>query len=289
MERQTLTAEKREGAGKGVARSLRRTGSTPAVIYRENKSTPLKLNSKELQKFIRDTKGDQVLVNIKLDGGNKVALLKDFQTDPVNGELLHADFFEVSLKEKVRVAVHITLTGEPIGIKRDKGILQYGTREIEVECLPDDIPGHLDLDISEMEIGDSRHVMEIDIPKGVTLLSDPDDLVITVVAPKVEEEVVPEEVAAEEEGAEPEVAEKPRRARPRKKRRPKRRRRRKLSCGPSWALATSPRSTRAPVTTLALWWSRSYSRATALSLRKKRYTGSQRALWRAKKSSSRSP
>ncbi len=209
MERQTLTAEKREGAGKGVARSMRRAGSTPAVIYRENKSTPLKLNSKELQKFIRDTKGDQVLVNIKLDGGNKVALLKDFQTDPVNGELLHADFFEVSLKEKVRVAVHITLAGEPIGVKRDKGILQYGTREIEVECLPGDIPGHLELDISEMEIGDSRHVMELDLPKGVTLLSDPDDLIITVVAPKVEEEVVAEEeVAVEEEGAEPEVAEK---------------------------------------------------------------------------------
>jgi large subunit ribosomal protein L25 len=208
MERQTLTAEKREATGKGVARSMRRSGSTPAVIYRESKSTPLTLNSKDLQKFIRDTSGDQVLVNIKLDGGEKVALLKDFQTDPVNGELLHADFFEVSLKEKVKVAVHITLTGEPIGIKRDKGILQHGVRDIEVECLPDDIPGHLDLDISELAIGDSRHVMDLDLPKGVALTSDPDDILITVVAPKVEEEVVEEEVAEVEEGAEPEVAEK---------------------------------------------------------------------------------
>jgi large subunit ribosomal protein L25 len=207
MERQTLTAEKREDAGKGVARSLRRAGSTPAVIYRENKSTPLKINSKELKKFIRDTSGDQVLVNIKLDGGEKVALLKEFQTDPVDGELLHADFFEVSLKEKVKVAVHITLTGEPLGVKRDKGIIQHGVREIEVECLPNDIPGHLEMDISELEIGGSMHVMDIDLPRGVALTSDPDDLVITVIAPKVEEEVVEEEEALEE-GAEPEVAEK---------------------------------------------------------------------------------
>ena len=204
MERLTLTAEKREDTGKGVARTLRRAGSIPAVIYRESKSTPLKLNTKELQKFIRETSGDQVLVNIKIDGGEKVALLKDFQTDPVNGELLHADFFEVSLKEKVKVAVHITLVGEPIGVKRDKGIIQHGVREIEVECLPNDIPGHLSLDISALEIGSSLHVMDVDLPKGVALTSDPDDMVVSVIAPKVEEEVT--EVAAE--GAEPEVAEK---------------------------------------------------------------------------------
>jgi large subunit ribosomal protein L25 len=207
MERLTLAAEKREDTGKGVARSLRRGGSTPAVIYREKKSTPLKLNSKELQKFIRDTSGDQVLVNIKLDGGERVALLKEFQTDPLSGELLHADFFEVSLKEKIKVAVHITLTGEPVGVKRDKGIIQHGVREIEVECLPTDIPGALELDISELEIGSSLHVMDIDLPRGVALTSDPDDVVITVIAPKIEEEVVEEEEAVEE-GAEPEVAEK---------------------------------------------------------------------------------
>jgi len=206
MERLTLTAEKREDTGKGVARSLRRAGSTPAVIYRENNSTPLKLNSKELQKFIRQTSGDQVLVNIKLDDGEKVALLKEYQTDPVNGELLHADFFEVSLKEKVKVAVHITLVGEPIGVKRDKGIIQHGVREIEVECLPTDIPGHLELNIADLEIGSSLHVMDVDLPKGVALTSDPDDVVLSIIAPKVEEEVVEEE--AVEEGAEPEVAEK---------------------------------------------------------------------------------
>jgi len=127
----------------------------------------------------------------------------------VGGELLHVDFFEVSLKEKVKVAVHIALKGEPIGVKRDKGILQYGLRDIEVECLPGDIPGQLELDISELETGKSLHIKNLEIPDNVTLLSDPAEVVVLVAVPKVEVEEVPEEeeVAAEEE-AEPEVAEK---------------------------------------------------------------------------------
>ncbi len=209
MERQTLQAEKREDVGKGAARSLRRSGSIPAVIYRENKSTPLKLDAKELSTFIKATSGDQVLVNLKLGAGKKLALLKDFQTDPVGGELLHVDFFEVSLKEKVKVAVHIALKGDPIGVKRDKGILQYGLRDIEVECLAGDIPGQLELDISELETGKSFHVKDLDIPDNVTLLSDPAEVVVLVAVPKVEVEEVPEEEAVVAEGeAEPEVAEK---------------------------------------------------------------------------------
>ncbi len=207
MERQTLKAEIRENTGKGAARTLRREGSIPAVIYRGNKSTPLRLDAKELSKFIRDTSGDQVLVNLKLDSGEKIALLKDFQIDPVDGGLLHADFFEVSMKEKVRVYVHVTTTGEPIGVKRDKGIIQHGIREIEVECLPTDIPGHLQLDISGFEIGDSFHVSDVALPRGVTLLAETDEVIVTVTAPKIEEEVpVAEEAAAA--AAEPEVVEK---------------------------------------------------------------------------------
>jgi large subunit ribosomal protein L25 len=220
MERQTLQAEKREDVGKGAARSLRRSGSIPAVIYRGNKSTPLKLDAKELSTFIKATSGDQVLVNLKLGKGKKLALLKDFQTDPVGGELLHVDFFEVSLKEKVKVAVHIALKGEPIGVKRDKGILQYGLRDIEVECLPGDIPGQLELDISEVETGKSLHVKDLEIPDNVTLLSDLAEVVVLVAVPKVEVEEVPEEeeeeVVAEGEG-EPEVAEEKGKAKEEKK------------------------------------------------------------------------
>lgn len=209
MERQTLQAEKREDVGKGAARSLRRSGNIPAVIYRENRSAPLKLNAKELSTFIRSTSGDQVLVNLKLSDGEKLVLVKDFQTDPVSGELLHVDFFEVSLKEKVKVAVHIALKGEPIGVKRDKGILQYGLRDIEVECLPNDIPGQLELDITELETGKSLHVKNLVIPDNVTLLSDLAEVVVIVAEPKVEVEEVPEEEEVVAEGeAEPEVSEK---------------------------------------------------------------------------------
>ncbi|MGD2079639.1 MAG: 50S ribosomal protein L25 [Nitrospirota bacterium] len=207
MERQTLKAEIRKHTGKGAARSMRRAGNIPAVVYRENKATPLMLDAKELYKFIRDTSGDQVLVNLKFDGDVKLALLKEFQMDPVAGDLLHADFFEVSMQEKVRVAVHVTTVGEPIGVKKDKGILQYGLREIDVECLPGDIPGHVEMDISGLEIGSSLHVMDADLPRSVTLLTDPEEMLVTVMAPKLEEEVVAEEEAVEE-GAEPEVMEK---------------------------------------------------------------------------------
>ncbi len=111
------------------------------------------------------------------------------------------------MKEKVRVAVHVTTVGEPIGVKRDKGITQYGIRELEVECLPNDIPGHVELDISGLEIGSSLHVSDISLPPGVTLLTETDEMIVTVTAPKIEEEVPAEEVEAEEE-AEPEVVEK---------------------------------------------------------------------------------
>ena len=103
---------------------------------------------------------------------------------------MRLDSVEEVATEKVKVAVHVTLVGEPVGVKRDKGIIQHGVREIEVECLPTDIPGQLELDISELEIGNSLHVMDIDLPRGVILTSDPDDVLITVIAPKVEEEVV---------------------------------------------------------------------------------------------------
>ncbi len=125
MERVTINVEKREERGKGAARSLRRKEIIPAILYRAGKSLPIKIPKKELTKFINTTFGEQAIVNLQFkDGENKLALIKDFQIDPIKKELLHADFFEVSLTEKVRVNVHISTIGEPIGVKRDSGILQ---------------------------------------------------------------------------------------------------------------------------------------------------------------------
>lgn len=204
MEKITLKAEKRDKAGKGVARSLRREGLVPSVLYRAGHSLPIKMNRKELAGFISSTAGEQVMVNLEFpDGEKRLALLKDYQVDPIKGELLHADFFEALLTEKVRVTVAISTTGEPVGVKRDGGILQHGVREIEIECLPDKIPGHITVDVSGLELGKSIHVSDLVLGEGIKVLTDPDEVIATVTA-IVEEEAAP----AAPEVAEPEVIKK---------------------------------------------------------------------------------
>ena len=207
MERITLNVQKREEKGKGAARSLRRGAMIPAILYRGGGSLPIKIPKKEMAQFINTTAGNQVMVNLHFaDGENKLALIKDYQVDPTKRELLHADFFEVSLTEKVRVSVHVTTTGEPIGVKRDKGILQNLLREIEVECLPDKIPGHIKIDISGLEIGQSFHVGDLSLGEDVKILTDSTEMLANIIAPLVEE-VAPAEVAAPEV-TEPEVIKK---------------------------------------------------------------------------------
>lgn len=206
MERITLKAEKRDIVGKGIARTLRREGMIPAVLYKGGGSIPIKLSRKELSQLINTTAGEQVMVNLQFsDGDSKLALVKDYQVDPIKGDLLHTDFFEVSLTEKIRVTVHVTPVGEPIGVKRDGGILQHVLREIEVECLPDKIPGHIEIDISKLETGQSIHVSDLKLGEGIKVLTDLDEVVANVIAPLVEEAAP---VAPAAEVAEPEVIKK---------------------------------------------------------------------------------
>ncbi len=210
MERVSIAAQKRESHGKGVARSLRREGMVPAVLYREGRAQSISLSRKELAKLINSAAGEQVIVDLQFtDGEKKLALLKDVQVDPIRGELLHSDFFEVSLTEKVRVSLHVTTVGEPIGVKRDGGILQHTLREVEVECLPDKIPGKVEIDISGLEVGQSVHIRDLTFEEGIKVLTDGADVIVTVISPVVEE-VAPAaaEAAAGAEAAEPEVAKK---------------------------------------------------------------------------------
>jgi len=210
METITINVDRRDIKGKGAARSLRRNDMIPAVIYRGGESMPIKVPKTEITKFINSTAGEQVMVKLQFsDGENKFALMKDYQVDPVKRNLLHADFFEVSLTEKVKVSVHVTTVGEPVGVKRDGGVLQHVLREIEVECLPDKIPGHIKVDISNLGIGQSFHVSDIKIDEEIRILTDPDGVIANVVAPVTEEVAKPEaEVAAAETTAEPEVIKK---------------------------------------------------------------------------------
>lgn len=205
MEKVSLAAEKREEHGKGAARTLRRAGMIPAVLYREGKAQSIKLNRKDLAKLINTVAGEQVMVDLNFsDGDRKLALLKNFQVDPLKRELLHTDFFEVSLTEKIRITVHVSTVGEPIGVKRDAGILQHALREIEIECLPDHIPGKIEIDITKYELGQSLHVSDLKLGDGIKLITDPHDVIITVVAPTTEAATA----EAGEAAAEPEVAKK---------------------------------------------------------------------------------
>lgn len=213
MERVTLNVGKRDKAGKGIARALRRQGMIPAIIYRGGGSLPIAISKKAMAEFIDSTAGEHTVVNLKFsDGDRKLAILKEYQTDPLNGDILHTDFFEISLTEKVTVNVRIVTHGEPIGVKRDGGILQHVLREIEIKCLPDKIPGHLEADISKLEIGQYIHVKDIQVGEGIEVITTPDEILVNVVAPAVEKEPeAPAEgivAAAAPETVEPEVIKK---------------------------------------------------------------------------------
>lgn len=206
MEKLNLNVEKREALGKGGARGLRRSALTPAILYRGGESLPVQIAAKELSQFISRTAGEQVLVNLDFADGSKQAIVKDYQVDPITGELLHVDFQEISATEEIEISVHIVTTGESIGVKRDKGILQYGIREIEIKCLPDKIPGHITVDVTNLALGQSIHVSDLKLGEGVKVITDPGEMIVTVIALKEEAVVAPEAAAAEV--AEPEVIKK---------------------------------------------------------------------------------
>ena len=206
MEKIFVKADARSEVGKGAARSLRREGMLPAVVYAGGDSKPVTVHGKEMTKLIFTGTGDHALITIELheDGSKKSehsVLIKDYQTDPVSDELLHVDFIEVSLKELVKVTVPIVILNDPIGLKMG-GIIEHHLRDIEVECLPTQIPDSYEVDASHIDIGDSLHISDIEEKDGIKIISDPEGVILNVSAPKIEEEV--EEEGAEE-GAEPEL------------------------------------------------------------------------------------
>lgn len=211
MERMTLNVDVRENAGKGVARSLRRAGFVPGVIYKAGKASSLKINAKEILQMIETTSGEQVVLDLKFpDDSSRIALIKEFQRDPIKSELLHVDFMEISLTEEVTVTVHVITKGEPIGVKRDKGILQHGRTEIEVQCLPTLIPGHIVVDVTNLAAGHTIHVRDLVLPEGVKVLTDGGEPLAMVTIPVAEAVAAPVEaaVAAAAAPVAPEVAKK---------------------------------------------------------------------------------
>ncbi|MBI5409801.1 MAG: 50S ribosomal protein L25 [Nitrospirae bacterium] len=207
MEKILVKADKRTETGKGGARSLRRQDVLPAVMYGEGRSIPIKLDRKEIQKLIYTGGGEHALITLELNEGDSKTsehpvLIKDYQMEPVSDELLHVDFIEVSLQKKIKVTIPLVITKEPAGIKMG-GILQHRVREIEVECLPTQIPDKIEIDAGSVEIGHSLHVSDIPLQEGLRIITAPSEVILSVTAPKVEEAAPVAPV--EGEAAEPEV------------------------------------------------------------------------------------
>src|ERR671922_301753 len=204
-----LQATTRPQTGKGAARSLRRTGKVPGVIYGHNRQAEaLAIDSGALKKMLIGVSAGTTVFEVVVDGRPAVkALIREIQRDSVRpGEILHLDLYEVRADEKVTLSVPIHLVGIPDGVRNFGGVLDHVLREVEIEVLPADIPEHVELDVTALAIGDSLFVRDLKVEKA-EILNEPDTTVCTVVAPRTEEAPAPVEEAAAP--AEPELIRKP--------------------------------------------------------------------------------
>ncbi|MBW3563381.1 MAG: 50S ribosomal protein L25 [Acidobacteria bacterium] len=208
MSEMTLEVARREKTGSGAAKKLRRDGKIPAVVYGGDRdSMAITVGSRELTDLIR--KGDHGIRSVfllKLADSDQTrhAMIRDFQMDPISRRPTHIDFIRVNMDEKVHVTVPIHVTGTAKGVKQFGGILDFQLRELEVECLPADIPDEFVIDVTDMDINDVRRVSDLAIPPGAELYDVDEDRVVVSVAPKAIEEVEEPEEGIEEI-AEPEL------------------------------------------------------------------------------------
>jgi large subunit ribosomal protein L25 len=203
-----LSATTRKDKGKGVAKRLRREGRLPAVVYgHKTDPIPLTLNTKQVLSLLEGGKGESSLINLSVDGNGgpseKTVMIKELQIDPLTRRCLHVDFFEVSMDEEVTLSLPINLTGDSVGVEMG-GVLQQVRRELEIRCLPSQIPDSISVDVSALNVGDSIHLKDLSLPSGIKVLDDEDLTIVTVLAPTVEKEPVAEEL---EEAEEAEAAE----------------------------------------------------------------------------------
>lgn len=214
METVELAAEPRSAGGKGPARRLRQTGKAPGVFYgRKRQTAMITIDSKEFLQKVSSIEGSHLIRfrSATEHLADKVALVKEAQYHPVTGAVLHADFYEVDMTAKLRVRVPLHFTGKAAGVALG-GILQPVQRDVEVECLPSDIPEFLSVDVTPLEIHDAIHVSQLQAPEGVKVCYDTDATLVTVLPPTVEEVKVEE--AAPVEGAAVEGAPAPEGAKP---------------------------------------------------------------------------
>lgn len=201
MEQIALKANLREGNGKERSQKLRRSGVVPGIVYhRGEKSVPIELSEKDITKILRTAEGENVLISLEVQGSKKKSrpvIIKEVQHHPVKRSILHVDFNEISLNEKIIVEVEVAGLGEPTGVKQEGGVLDHPLRVVKVQCLPVDIPKHIDVDLTNLKLNGSIHVRDLAVSDKIKVLTDPDALLFQVKLP-VEEKVEDVTTAAPE-------------------------------------------------------------------------------------------
>ena len=217
-----IDVEKREQAGKGVARQLRRNGRIPAVLYGRGQSLLLSMNPKDARHIILSQAGHTGLLTVRIGNGDhqeeRVAVLQDHQVDPITGAVLHVDLFEVSMDKSLRVKVPVTIIGAvPVGVK-EGGSLHQPLRELHIECLPAELPDHVEVDAEPLQIGQGIRVQDVGVPPGVKVLDEGNLMVVHVTAKiseaKLEALLTRETGEGAPEGGPPPAAEKAKAAEP---------------------------------------------------------------------------
>ena len=206
-----LKVEKRSTIGKGEARRTRAAGRVPAVVYGAGKpNVPISVDRKALSDLFREGAGENAIFLLKLAGSDQSrhAMIKELQRDPVSRKPVHIDFVRVLMDVKIKVEVPIEIVGIAKGVKTDQGILDVVTREIEIECLPTDIPASIAVDVAELAIGDAIRISDLPPVAGVTIVDNPEKVVVHVTHPTREEEPAVAVVEGAVEPTEPEVLKK---------------------------------------------------------------------------------
>ncbi len=205
-----VAATPRTETGKNENRRLRVAGLIPGVLYGGSKKAPepVSVSPKDISAVLRSASGLNTLFDLEVGGTKRKVILKEFQVEPIKGKLLHADFYEVALDKILQLKVHIEVHGVPVGVKTQGGILDFVTRELEIECLPADIPEKIDIDVSELELGKHLRVADLKLSSKLTVLTDPEVVIVHVVAARAEEVAPTVDALAAAPGAEPEVIKK---------------------------------------------------------------------------------
>jgi len=204
----TVKAEVRESVGKNVARRLRREGKLPAILYGpKTKNISLVLSKQDIFSILKSERGENTIFKVAFDSKKKNVMIKDYQLDVISDELLHVDLIEIAMTEAIEVTVQVVLTGEAVGVKSEGGFVDFMNREVEVRCLPKDIPDQIRVDISDLHLNQSIKLGDIQPPENVEFITDSKAVIAHIMLPEEEEIEVEEEIEEEliAEGEEPEV------------------------------------------------------------------------------------